>query len=141
MSDKLTGSLWTRWWSGVQKDEQWVVTEIAKGWAALQKETKTAETDLLGIFNWISAHQVGITNTFKGVLEGLAVVGAAVPQTAPAVATATIAIDAATAAIDALSKGIQQGSTPLSTAVNAYHAVKQAQTAVNAVLVQATAKP
>ena len=125
----------------IVKDEQWLVSEIAKGWAAIQAEAHKIEIDVLGIFNWISAHHQSIQAVFTGVLNDLAIVGAILPQTAPVVATATTAIDAATAAIDILSKGIQQGTTPLSTVANAYHAVKDAQTAVNAVLKQGTTKP
>ena len=123
------------------KDETWVVSELAKGWAALQADETTAETDILGIFSWLNTYHSQIISVASTALNGLATIGALIPQTAPMVATATTAIDAATAAIDVLSKGIQKGSTPLSTAVNAYHAVKTAQSAVNVVLKAKTAAP
>ena len=123
------------------KDEEWVVSELAKGWQALQTAEKTAETDILGIFSWINTNHSQILAVFSTALSGLSAVGALIPQTAPMVATATTAIDAATAAVDVLAKGIQQGSTPLSTAVNAYHAVKTAQSAVAVVLKAKTAQP
>ena len=134
-------SWWTNFTKAVQKDEQWVVKEIAQGWTAIKAEAHKIEVDVLGVFDWIQKHQVAIETVFKGVLNDLAVVGSLLPQTAPVVAAATTAIDAATAAIDILSKGIQAGATPLSTVTNAYHAVKDAQTAVNAVLKAGTTKP
>lgn len=134
-------SWWTNFTKTVQKDEQWVVKEIAQGWAAIKAEAHKIEVDVLGVFDWIQKHQVAIETVFKGVLNDLAVVGSLLPQTAPVVAAATTAIDAATAAIDVLSKGIQAGATPLSTVTNAYHAVKDAQTAVNAVLKAGTTRP
>lgn len=125
----------------IQKDEQWVVAEIAKGWQALQTAEQTAAIDIENLFKWISTHQQDILNLFQGVLSDLATVGSIIPQAAPIIATATTAIDAATAAVDVLSKGVTAGSTPLSTIANAYHAVKTAQTAVTGVLKQATTKP
>jgi len=125
----------------IQKDEQWVVNEIAKGWAALQKAEQTMQVDVLNVFQWIQAHQQEILGLFQGVLTDLAAIGTIIPQASPVVATATTAIDAATAAIDVLSNGINQGSTPLSTVANAYQAVKNAQTAVNTVLKQGTSAP
>lgn len=125
----------------VKKDEQWLVSEIAKGWAAIKAEAHKIEVDVLGVFNWIQAHHTAIIGVFQGVLHDLALVGEIIPTTAPYVVAATQAIDAATAAVDVLSKGIQQGVTPLSTVANAYHAVKDAQTAVNNVLKQGTTKP
>ncbi len=125
----------------IAKDEQWVVNEIAKGWHALQQAEETIQVDVQNIFHWISAHQADILSLFKGALTDLAAIGSVFPQSAPALAVATTAIDAATAAVDVLAKGIQIGSTPLSTVANAYHAVKDAQSAVNAVLKQVTAKP
>jgi len=127
--------------SVLQKDEQWVVNEIAKGWKALQTAEQTVATDVLSVFQWIQAHQQDILALFQGVLTDLAAIGSIIPQTAPAVATATTAIDAATAAIDTLAGGINKGSTPLSTVANAYQAVKSAQNAVNAVLKQGTSQP
>lgn len=132
---------WATFWQTVQKDEKWVVTEIAKGWALLQKEAHTVEVDVLGIFNWISAHHQQILDGFKATLETVAAVSSIIPQASPLVATATAAIDAATAAVDTLSKGIQQGPVPLSTIASAYHAVVDAGTAAAQVYKQATAKP
>jgi len=123
------------------KDEQWVVNEIAVGWQTLQKAEQTVAVDVQNIFAWLQAHHADILALFQGVLSGAAAIGSLLPQTAPAVSVATTAIDAATAAIDQLSKGITAGTTPLSTITNAYHVVKDAQTAVNNVLKVATAKP
>jgi len=127
--------------SVLQKDEQWVVNEIAKGWQALQNAEQTIQVDVLSIFQWVQAHQQDILTLFQGVLGDLAAIGSVIPQTAPAVAAATTAIDAATAAVDVLSAGINKGSTPLSTVANAYQAVKNAQNAVNGVLKQGTSQP
>ncbi len=132
---------WTNLWTAVEKDEKWVVSELAKGWQLLQTVGHTLDVDIQGVFGWISTNHLAITNGFKGALSALAAVGAVIPQSAPAVIAATLAIDAATAAVDSLSKAIVAGNTPLSTAVNAYHAVKDAETAVTSVLKQATTKP
>ena len=124
-----------------QKDEQWVVAEIAKGWQALQAAEQTAVVDVQNVVGWIQAHQQQILTLFQGVLADAAVIGSIIPQAAPAVQAATIAIDAATAAIDVAAKGVTAGSTPLSTLANAYQLGKDAASAVNTVLKQATAKP
>lgn len=127
--------------AGFQKDEQWVINEITKGWQLLQSVGHTADVDIQAIFTWIQTHHSSILAVFQGALTAAATIGSILPGGAPAVATATLAIDAATAAIDSLSKTVVAGSTPLSTVVNAYHAVKDAQTAANAVIKQATTKP
>lgn len=124
-----------------QKDEQWVVKEIATGWQALQTAEQTAAVDVVNLFGWIQAHQQQILTVFQGVLTDAAVIGSLIPETAPEVAIATTALDAATAAIDVASAGVTAGSTPLSTLANAYQLSKTAASAVNAVLQQATAKP
>jgi hypothetical protein len=125
----------------IGKGEQWVVSEIAKGWQALQTAEQTAALDVESLFAWIGAHQQDILTLFQGVLTDLIAIGSIIPQAAPVVATATTAIDAATAAVDVLSQGITAGSTPLSTVANAYQSVKNAQTAVNAVLKAGTSQP
>jgi hypothetical protein len=132
-------SIWANLGVVLQKDEQWVVKEIAVGWALLDNAEKTVEVDVLNVFKWIQSHQLAIETTLKGVLGDLALIGSLVPATAPVVMVAVGAIDAATAAIDVLAKGINQGTTPLSTIANAYQQVKAAQTAVNGVLQHATA--
>ena len=132
---------WLTFWNTIQKDEQWVVNEIAKGWAALQKAEQTVATDVTGVFAWITAHHQDILNLFTSVLKDLAVVGVIMPSSNTLVSGATLAIDAATAAIDSLAHGIQTGNTPLSTLSNAYHAVKDAQTAVTQVLKKGTSAP
>lgn len=125
----------------VVKDEEWVIGEITKGWAAIQSGLHQAEIDVLGVFSWLNTNHSQILGVFTTALTDLAAVGSIIPQTAPYVQTATKMIDAATAAVDLLSKGIQKGTTPLSTIANAYHAVKDAQSAVNIVLKAKTAAP
>lgn len=125
----------------VKKDEQWVAAELAKGWKLLQTVGHTIDVDIQGIFSWISSNHLAITNTLQGALSAFQTVGSIIPGAAPAVVAATAAVDAATVAVDVLSKAVVAGNTPLSTAVNAYHAVKDASTAVNAVLKQGTSKP
>lgn len=125
----------------VKKDEQWVAAELAKGWQLLQTVGHTIDVDIQGVFAWISTNHLAITNTLQGALTAFQTVGSIIPGAAPAVVTATAAIDAATAAVDVLSKAVVAGSTPLSTAVNAYHAVIDARTAVTAVLKQGTTQP
>lgn len=127
--------------AGFAKDEQWVISEITKGWQLLQNVGHTAEVDIENIFTWVQTHQSSIIAILQKALSAAGMIGLAIPQAAPAVAAATVAIDAATVAVDTLSKAVVAGSTPLSTAVNAYHAVKAAQSAVNTVITQATAKP
>lgn len=127
--------------AGFQKDEQWVIAEITKGWQLLRTVGHTTDVDIQNIFTWIQAHHATILGVFQGALTAAATLGSIVPGGTPAVAAATLAIDAATAAIDSLSKTVVAGSTPLSTIVNAYHAVKTASSAANVVIVQATSKP
>lgn len=125
----------------IGKGEQWVVKEIAQGWNALQKAEKTVEVDVESVFAWLQAHHADILALFQGALTDLSKIGGIFPQGSAVVASATLAIDAATAAIDVLSKGITQGTTPLSTITNAYQSVKTAQNAVNTVLKHGTAEP
>jgi hypothetical protein len=132
---------WATFGANVKKDEQWVVAEITKGWTLLQNAEKTIQVDVKNLQAWIQSHHLSITNLLKGILEGFQVAGVIAPGLAPAVGAATLAVDAATAAIDALSSSVLAGSTPLSSIVNTYHAVKDAQTAVNAVLKTGTAQP
>ncbi len=131
---------WTDLTTQVVKDEKWVATELARGWQLLQTVGHTIDVDIQGVFTWISVNHLAITNTLQGALSAFQVVGS-ITGNAPAVIAATVAVDAATAAVDALSKAVVAGSTPLSTAVNAYHAVKDAETAVTTVLKAGTTKP
>lgn len=134
-------SWWTNIVSTVQKDEKWVAAELAKGWHLLQSVGHTIQVDAVGIENWLNNNHSSTVALFKGALTAIEAVGSVLPQSAPAVAIATTAIDAATAAVDAISKSVLAGPTPLSTLVNGYHAVKDAQNAVNTVLKQGTTKP
>lgn len=124
-----------------QKDETWVVAELQKGWTILETDTQTAAIDATNIVGWVQAHQQQILTVFQGALTGAEEIGSIIPGAAPEVAAATVAIDAATAAIDIASQGLTQGTTPLSTLVNAYQLGKQAASAVNVVLQTATTKP
>jgi hypothetical protein len=132
---------WATLSGNIKKDEEWVVAEINKGWAFLQAAEQTIQMDVHNVQAWLQAHHLDITNLLKGVLEGFQVAGVIAPGLAPAVGAATLAVDAATAAIDSLSASVLAGSTPMSSIVNTYHAVKDAQTAVAAVLKTGTAKP
>lgn len=130
----------------IQKDEQWVVAEIRKGWTLVQNAEHQAEIDILNVFHWISAHQQDALTLLHNVLTDITaaatVAGAVFPQFAApisaSVIAATTAINAGTAAINVLARGIQQGSTPISTVANAYQASKSAVNAVNDVLKHAT---
>jgi hypothetical protein len=126
---------------GFAKDEQWVVAEFTKGWQLLQSAEKTAQVDIENIFHWIAAHQSTLLAALQEALSAASILGNFIPGAGPTVAAATLAINAATEAVNVLSKSVLAGSTPLSTAVSAYHAVKDAQTAVNAVLKASTTKP
>lgn len=133
----------------IQKDEQWVVQEIRKGWALVQNAEHQAEIDVLNIFHWISANQANIQNLVHTVLTditaGAAIVGAVVPGSGTAIAatvgTVTTTLNAGMVAINKLAQGIQRGSTPMSTVANAFQATKDAASAANAFLKQATAQP
>ena len=121
--------------------EQKIATALAKAWTELQSAETIVVDDIAAIFNWIQTNQSGILSLFQGFLTDAAAIGSVIPQIAPEVAVATTAVDAATAAVDILAKGYAAGSTPLSTIVNAYAAVKTASSAVNTVLKAGTAQP
>ncbi len=135
--------------SVIQKDEQWVVGEIRKGWALVQSAEHQAEIDVLNIFHWISAHQGDILNLMHNVLTDIQVAASAAsvvfPQygipIAAAVAAANKDVQAAAAAVNVLAQGIAKGSTPMSTVVSAYQKTKDAASAVNSVLKNATTQP
>jgi len=134
--DKLTTT--------IQKDEQWVVNEISKGWKLFESVGHTIDVDIKAIFQYIWTHQQQIVANLHNALMAITTVGELIPATAPAAALvqgALTAINAATAATNVLGHAVVAGSAPLSTAVNAFHALKDAQTAVNAVIKQATAPP
>jgi hypothetical protein len=137
----MTLSFFEKLQAGFVKDEQWVLSEITKGWQLLQTVGHTVDVDIHNIFSWIQTHQGNILAIFQQALSAMTIVGAVIPGIGPGVAAATEAINVATVAVNVLSKSVIAGSTPLSTAVNAYHAVKDAQTAVNAVLKHATTNP
>jgi hypothetical protein len=134
-------TFWSSITGAIQTDEQWVVAEIAKGWADIQTFGQTIQMDVKAVETWIASNHAGIISLFQGALTGLEAIGSAIPMAAPEVAAATLAIDAATAAVDTLSKHVLSGTTPISTVMNTYHAVKDAQTAVTAVLKAGTAPP
>lgn len=115
-------------------DEQWVVTQINKAWAEVQKVESWVDTELTTISGWIAAHLQDLTALGS-------VAAALVPMAGPEIAAAETALAAAGAAATALANNLKAGSTPASTVSNAYTAVKAAQTAVNAVLSAAAAKP
>jgi hypothetical protein len=131
----------TRLEAGFAKDEKWVVAEITRGWQLLGSVGHTLAVDIAGIFAWIQAHQASLLGTFSEALQALGILGVAIPGGGPAVSAAITAINVATAAVNVLGKAIIDGSTPLSTAVSAYHAVKDAQSSVNAVIKASTAVP
>ncbi len=130
--------------TAIQKDEAWVVAEINKGWVLLDSVGHTVDVDIQGIFHYISGHQQQIISSLHSALSVITTVGVFIPATAPAaviIQAALTAINAATAATNVLGQAVVAGPTPLSTAVNAFHALKDAQSAVNAVVKQATNKP
>jgi hypothetical protein len=134
-------SLWSTITGAVKKDEQWVVAEIAKAWKDIENLGQSLQMDVKGVESWITAHHLDIVNLLQGALTDLRAVGTILPVSAPVVAGATLAVDAATAAVDALSKSVLSGTTPISSIVNTYHAVKDAQTAVTSVLKTGTTAP
>lgn len=127
------------WWSTVQKDEQWVVAEIANGWKALERDAEKAVIDIKGIFDYVASHQNQIDSTAKAILGDVSVIAALAGH--PEVGAAAAAIGVSAEAVVGLAANINKGSVPLSTAVDALHKVKDAQTAVNALVKRATAKP
>lgn len=125
----------------VEIGEQQIATALAKAWQELQSAETVVVDDIAAIFTWIKNNQASILSLFQGFLTDATAIGSVIPGIAPEVTAATTAIDAATAAVDVLSQGYSAGSTPLSTIVNAYGAVKNAQSAVNTVLKAGTSQP
>lgn len=124
----------------LQKDEQWVVTELQKVWVEAQAGAKVLTSDINGIFSWVKAHQSQLQSIMTVALQGVALAGG-VPQLAPLIPVATTALDAAEVTIDALAKSVAASSpsADLATAAtNTYHAVIDARTAVTQVLKAAT---
>jgi hypothetical protein len=133
------------WLSDLEGDieigEQQIATALAKAWTELQSAETVVVDNIAAIFTWIKNNQTSLLSLFQGFLTDAAAIGSVIPGIAPEVTAATTAIDAATAAVDVLSQGYSAGSTPLSTIVNAYGAVKNAQSAVNTVLEAGTSQP
>jgi len=130
--------------TAVQKDQQWVINEFAKGWKLLATVGHTIDVDIRGIFDFIAKHQQQITDDLHSALAALTDVGMLIPATAPEAAiirTALTAIQAGAAATTVLGNSVVAGATPLSTAKNAFDALKKAQSAVNEVIIHATSKP
>lgn len=121
--------------------EQWVVSEIQKGWNALVSAEQTLVVDVNSILGWITANQKTLQTDITTALELIAPVAALVPGAAPAVTVATTALDASEAAIDALSGAIVNGSTPMSVVSSAYQTYKTAANAVSAVVAAAAQQP
>ncbi len=127
------------WFSRVQKDEQWVVSEVAKGWAALDKGVAHATIDIKGLFDYVAQHQTQIDGIAQTLLSDVNVIAALAGQ--PEVAATATAIGASAQIITNLAANMDKGSVPLSQVVDALHAVKDSQTAVNALVKRATARP
>lgn len=128
----------------IQKDETWVVNEITKGWQLVESTGHTVELDIKGIFDYIQGHQQQIVGNLHNALNAITMLGMLIPGGSGveiAIQGALTAINAATTATNILGNAVISGSTPLSTAVNAFHALKDAQSAVNAVVKHATNKP
>lgn len=124
----------------IQKDEQWVVTELQKAISEAKAGAAVLTADINGVTGWIKAHQAQLQSIMTIALQGVALAGG-VPQLAPLIPVATTALDAAEVGIDALSKSVlaQTPSNDLATtATNTYHAVIDARTAVTSVLKAAT---
>lgn len=115
--------------------EKHIVEELSAAWKKLMDGAHTVEMDIHGVTTWVQQHHTQIQAIYTVALEALSFVS---PASVPVVQTATAAIDLATKKIDALTNGLQSGSVTHSTVVDTYHAVKDAQTAVNAVLKHAT---
>jgi hypothetical protein len=122
-----------------QKTEQWVVAEIAKGWADLETGAKDAVIDVKGLFDYIASHQTAIDTTAQAILGDVSLAATLVGH--PEVAATATAVAASADAITALAANIDKGSVPLPDIVSTLHTVKDAQTAVNALVKTATAKP
>ncbi len=127
------------WFSRVQKDEQWVVSEVAKGWAALDKGVAHTAIDIKGLFDYVAQHQTQIDGIAQTLLSDVNVIAALAGQ--PEVAATATAIGASAQIITNLAANMDKGSVPLSQVVDALHAVKDSQTAVNALVKRATARP
>jgi len=122
-----------------QKTEQWVVAEISKGWAALETGAKDAVIDIKSLFDYIASHQTQIDQTAQAILGDVSLAAALVGH--PEVGATATAVAASAAAITALAANIDKGSVPLPDVVSALHTVKDAQSAVNALVKTATTKP
>lgn len=133
-------SFFTNLYDIIQKDEQWVVTELQKAYSEAQAGAAVLTADINGVFSWIKAHQAQLQGIMTVALQGAALAGG-VPQLAPFVPIAVTALDASEATIDALASSVS-AQTPapdlLTAGVNAYHTVIDARTAVTAVLKAAT---
>jgi hypothetical protein len=127
--------------AAVVTDEQWVVNEIKKGWAALESAGQTIVVDVNAILSWLQKNQGMLQADTKIALEALVGISAVVPAAGPAAAAVTIALDVAEAAIDALAKHVIDGTTPMSAIVSGYQTYKDATNAVSTVLKVATTKP
>jgi hypothetical protein len=124
---------------GLQKTEQWVVAEIAKGWAALEAGAKEAVIDVKALFDYIATHQTQIDTTAQAILGDVSLAATLVGH--PEVGAAATAIGVSAKAITDLAANIDKGSVPLGDVVSALHTVKDSQSAVNALVKRATAQP
>jgi hypothetical protein len=122
-----------------QRTEQWVVAEIKKGWAALETGAHDAVIDIKGLFDYVAAHQTQIDGTAQAILGDVSLAATLVGHPEVGAVAATVATSAA--AITALAANIDKGSVPLPDVVDALHKVKDAQSAVNALVKTATSKP
>lgn len=133
------------WFSNVEglvvTDEQWVVNEIKKGWAALQTAEQTIVVDVNAILTWLQKNQATLQADIQTALALLAPVAALIPGAAPTVAAATLALDATEAAIDSLSQHVIDGTTPMTVITSAYQTYKDASNAVSNVLKVSTTQP
>lgn len=127
MSFSLSGLFGT-----VAKGEQWVVSEIAKGWA-------TGSADIKGLFDYIAAHQTSIDSAVQTMLGDVNVIAALAGH--PEVSAAATAIAVSAQAITDLAANVDKGQAALPDVVAALHTVKDAQTATNALIKAATSKP
>lgn len=127
--------------AGFQYDEQWLVAEVNKAIHEVETVGYAIQIDIENVFKVITSHAGDIQKVLQSALQGIELLGSLIPSAGSAVTAATVAVDAMTAAIDALSKHVVTGTTPVSTIVNAVHAVQDAKSAVAAVVKAATPKP
>jgi hypothetical protein len=121
------------------KDEKAVVAEIQKLWALGEAELKAAEAKVKAVFDYIAAHQQQIDATATAILGDVNLLAGLAGH--PEVGAVATTIVASAKGIADLAAAIDKGTVTLPQLVGSLHGVKDAQSAVNALVKVATAGP